>query len=176
MVRDGVSMLDPIKQKIIGAAEVMEKFGVPPEKVVEVQALMGDSIDNVPGVPGIGPKNAAELIQAYGDVEAVLAAAPAMKASKRRDNLIAFAEAARISRKLVELCDKAPLPLTLESLAGGSTRYAAPGRFSAFDGVPQHGVAAGAGEWPRGCGANLCGSAAGRAVWAGMRRSGVWPR
>ena len=116
LVRDGVSMLDPIKQKNIGPAEVMEKFGVPPEKVVEVQALMGDSVDNVPGVPGIGPKNAAELIQAFGDVEAVLAAAPGMKPSKRRENLIAFAEAARISRKLVELCDKAPLPLPVESL------------------------------------------------------------
>ena len=116
LVRDGVAMLDPIKQKTIGPAEVMEKFGVAPDRVVEVQALMGDSIDNVPGVPGIGPKNAAELIQTYGDVEGVLAAAPGMKASKRRDNLIAFAEAARISRKLVELCDKAPMPLALDAL------------------------------------------------------------
>jgi DNA polymerase-1 len=116
LIRPGVVMLDPIKQKTLGAAEVMEKFGVPPEKVVEVQALMGDSVDNVPGVPGIGPKNAAELIQTFGDVEAVLAAAPTMKASKRRDNLIAYAEAARISRKLVELCDKAPLPLPLDTL------------------------------------------------------------
>ena len=116
LIRPGVSMLDPIKQKTLGAAEVMEKFGVPPDKVVEVQALMGDSIDNVPGVPGIGPKNAAELIQCYGDVEAVLAAAPGMKPSKRRDNLITHAEAARISRKLVELCDKAPMPLPLDAL------------------------------------------------------------
>jgi DNA polymerase-1 len=117
LIRPGVVMLDPIKQKTLGPAEVMEKFGVPPDKVVEVQALMGDSIDNVPGVPGIGPKNAAELIQSFGDVEAVLAAAPTMKPSKRRDNLIAYAEAARISRKLVELCDKAPLPLPLDTLA-----------------------------------------------------------
>jgi DNA polymerase-1 len=116
LVRDGVGMLDPIKQKPIGPAEVMEKFGVPPEKVVEVQALMGDSVDNVPGVPGIGPKNAAELIVTYGDLESVLAAAPSMKASKRRDNLIAHAEAARISRKLVELCEQVPLPLPLEAL------------------------------------------------------------
>jgi DNA polymerase-1 len=116
LVRDGVGMLDPIKQKPIGPAEVMEKFGVPPEKVVEVQALMGDSVDNVPGVPGIGPKNAAELIATYGDLEAVLAAAPSMKASKRRDNLIAHAEAARISRKLVELCEQVPLPLPLDAL------------------------------------------------------------
>jgi DNA polymerase-1 len=116
LIRPGITMLDPIKQKTLGPADVMEKFGVPPDKVVEVQALMGDSIDNVPGVPGIGPKNAAELIQTFGTVEAVLAAAPAMKASKRRDNLIAFADAARISRRLVELCDQAPLPLPLETL------------------------------------------------------------
>ena len=62
LIRPGVCMLDPIKQKTLGAADVMEKFGVPPDKLVEVQALMGDSVDNVPGVPGIGPKNAAELI------------------------------------------------------------------------------------------------------------------
>ena len=116
LVRDGVDMLDPIKSKPIGPAEVLEKFGVPPEKVIEVQALMGDSVDNVPGVPGIGPKNAAELINTYGDLEAVLAAAPSMKPSKRRDNLIAHAEAARISRKLVILCDEVPLPLPLDSL------------------------------------------------------------
>jgi DNA polymerase-1 len=129
LVRPGVSMLDPIKQKPLGAAEVMEKFGVPPEKVVEVQALMGDSVDNVPGVPGIGPKGAAELISTYGDLEAVLAAAPGMKAGKRRDNLIAYAEAARISRKLVLLCDDAPLPLPLDML---TARPLDKGRLSRF--------------------------------------------
>jgi DNA polymerase-1 len=116
LVRPGVGMLDPIKQKPLGAAEVMEKFGVPPEKVIDVQALMGDSVDNVPGVPGIGPKGAAELIQTFGDLEAVLAAAPSMKAGKRRDNLIAFAEAARVSRKLVELCDQVPLPMAVADM------------------------------------------------------------
>jgi DNA polymerase-1 len=116
LIRDGVGMLDPMKQKPLGPAEVMEKFGVPPEKVIDVQALMGDSVDNVPGVPGIGPKGAAELIQTYGNLEAALAAAPGMKPSKRRDNLIAHAESARISRKLVELCDQVPLPLDLEAL------------------------------------------------------------
>jgi DNA polymerase-1 len=116
LVREGVSMMDPIKQKPLGPPEVMEKFGVPPNRVIDVQALMGDSVDNVPGVPGIGPKGAAELIQAYGDLESVLAAAPSMKASKRRDNLIAHAESARISRKLVELCDQVPLPLDIEAL------------------------------------------------------------
>ncbi|MGI4939697.1 MAG: DNA polymerase, partial [Janthinobacterium lividum] len=116
LVGGGVVMQDPIKQKEIGPAEVLEKFGVPPNKVVDVQALMGDSVDNVPGVPGIGPKNAAQLIQEYGDVEGVLAAAPGMKPSKRRDMLIQHAESARISRKLVTLCCDVPLPLPLDDL------------------------------------------------------------
>ena len=116
LVRPAVTMLDPIKQKPIGAAEVMERFGVPPDKVIEVQALIGDPVDNVPGVPGIGPKGAATLIQEYGNLEAVLAAAPGMKASKRRDSLIAHAEQARLSRQLVILRDDAPLPKPLDSL------------------------------------------------------------
>ena len=117
LVNDHVQMHDPIKQKPITAAEVMEKFGVPPALVVEVQALMGDSVDNIPGVPGIGPKNAAQLINEHGTLEAVLAAAPAMKPGKRRDMLIQHAEAARISRKLVELSCDVPLPLPLDALA-----------------------------------------------------------
>jgi DNA polymerase-1 len=116
LIRPGVMMLDPIKQKPIGEPEVIEKFGVPPTKLIEVQALMGDPVDNVPGVPGIGPKGAAQLIGEYGDLEAVLAAAPGMKPSKRRDMLIAHAEAARISRRLVALRDDAPLPAPLEAL------------------------------------------------------------
>ena len=117
LIDEQVVMQDPIKRKQIGAAEVMEKFGVPPAQVVEVQALMGDSVDNVPGVPGIGPKTASQLIQEFGTVEAVLAAAPAMKPSKRRDMLIAHADAARISRKLVELSCDVPLPTPIEELA-----------------------------------------------------------
>jgi len=116
LIRPGVMMLDPLKQKPIGPAEVMEKFGVPPEKVIEVQSLIGDSTDNVPGVPGIGPKGAAQLIVEYGDLESVLAAAPAMKPSKRRDMLIEHAEKARISRELVTLRADAPMPLPLEKL------------------------------------------------------------
>ena len=116
LLGDGVAMLDPIKNKPIGPAEVIEKFGVPPAKLIEVQALMGDSVDNVPGVPGIGPKNAAQLIVEYGDLEAVLAAAPAMKPSRRRDMLIEHAEAARLSRRLVELCREVPLPRPVEAL------------------------------------------------------------
>ncbi|WP_298215216.1 DNA polymerase I [Acidocella sp.] len=117
LIRDGVTMLDPIKATPIGSAEVEAKFGVPPEKVVEVQALIGDSVDNVPGVPGIGPKGAAALINEFGTLDGVLAAAAAMKPSKRRDALIEHADAARLSRQLVILRDDAPLPLPLEDLA-----------------------------------------------------------
>ncbi|HEX3346472.1 MAG TPA: DNA polymerase I [Acetobacteraceae bacterium] len=116
LIRPGVDMLDPIKQKPIGVAEVVEKFGVTPDKLIEVQALMGDSVDNVPGVPGIGPKNAAQLITEYGDLETVLREAPAMKPSKRREMLITHAEAARISRQLVTLRDDAPMPMPLDEL------------------------------------------------------------
>ena len=116
LLRPGVDMLDPMKQKPIGRAEVMEKFGVGPEKLIEAQALIGDSVDNVPGVPGIGPKTAAQLLNEFGDLEGVLAAAPAMKPSKRRDLLIEHAEKARLSRELVTLRDDAPLPLPLEAL------------------------------------------------------------
>ncbi len=116
LIRPGVMMMDPLKQKPIGPAEVMEKFGVPPEKVIEVQALIGDSTDNVPGVPGIGPKGAAQLIVEFGDLESTLAAAPAMKPSKRRDSLIEHADKARISRELVTLRTDAPMPLPLDAL------------------------------------------------------------
>ena len=117
LIRPGVEMLDPIKQKPIGPAEVMEKFGVTPDKMIEVQALIGDSVDNVPGVPGIGPKGAAQLINEFGDLESVLAAAPAMKPSKRRDSLIEHAEKARISRRLrVTLRADAPIPTPIDQL------------------------------------------------------------
>ncbi len=114
LIGPGVSMLDPMKNTPIGPAEVEQKFGVAPDKVVEVQALIGDAVDNVPGVPGIGPKGAAQLISEYGNVEAVLAAAEGMKPSKRRDMLIAHAADARISRQLVVLRDDAPLPVPVE--------------------------------------------------------------
>ena len=116
LIRPGVEMLDPIKQKPIGPAEVMEKFGVIPGKMVEVQALIGDATDNVPGVPGIGPKGAAQLINEFGDLETLLAAAPAMKPSKRRDMLIEHADKARISRELVLLREDTPLPQPVETL------------------------------------------------------------
>ncbi|QDH18045.1 DNA polymerase I [Swingsia samuiensis] len=117
LIRPGVELLDPMKQKPIREAEVEAKFGVKPEKVVDVQALMGDSTDNVPGVPGIGPKGAAQLVQEYGSLEDILSAAPSMKTSKRKQNLIEYADAARMSYKLVLLADHVPLPQTLEDLS-----------------------------------------------------------
>ncbi|HST36984.1 MAG TPA: DNA polymerase I [Allosphingosinicella sp.] len=117
LIEPGLDMLDTMNDRRIGRDEVIEKFGVPPEQVGEVLALMGDSVDNIPGVPGIGPKTASKLIQEYGDVEAVLAAAPEMKPSKMRDNLIEHAEKARLSRKLVELICDSPLPEPLDGLA-----------------------------------------------------------
>jgi len=110
LVKDGaVEMLDTMKNKRIAAAEVVERFGVTPDKVVEVQALAGDSIDNVPGVPGIGVKTAAELIGTYGDLETLLARAGEIKQPKRREALLANAENARISLRLVKLDDKVPV-------------------------------------------------------------------
>jgi len=116
LVRDGVRMMDPMKNKFMGEAEVIEKFGVAPDKVVDVQALAGDSIDNVPGVPGIGLKTAAQLITEYGDLETLLARAGEIKQNKRRENLIAFADKARISKKLVELDAHVAPPLPVEAL------------------------------------------------------------
>jgi DNA polymerase I len=118
-----IRMLDTIPRagqpsmRWIGMDQVMEKFGVTPDKVVDVQALCGDSVDNVPGVPGIGYKTAAELINAYGDVENLLAHVDEIRQPKRRQSLIDNAESARISRRLVELNQQVPLPLGLEALA-----------------------------------------------------------
>jgi DNA polymerase I - 3''-5'' exonuclease and polymerase domains len=107
-------MLDPIKNRRIGEAEVREKFGVGPDKVVDVQALAGDSTDNVPGVPGIGIKTAAELINTYGDLDSLLNRAGEIKQPKRREALIANAALARTSRELVRLRDDMELPAPLE--------------------------------------------------------------
>jgi DNA polymerase I len=117
LVGGSVTMLDPIKNRRIGEAEVREKFGVGPEKVVDVQALAGDSTDNVPGVPGIGVKTAAELINAFGDLETLLSRAGEIKQPKRREALIANAALARTSRELVRLKADVPLPAPLESFA-----------------------------------------------------------
>jgi len=117
LVGGRISMLDPIKNRRIGEAEVREKFGVGPEKVVDVQALAGDSTDNVPGVPGIGVKTAAELINAYGDLDTLLARAGEIKQPKRREALQSHAALARTSRELVRLRDDVPLPAPLDSFA-----------------------------------------------------------
>ncbi len=117
LVTDNVKMYDTMKDRRIGIAEVIEKFGVPPEKVVEVQALAGDSTDNVPGVPGIGIKTAAQLIVEYGDLETLLLRAGEIKQPKRREALIENAEKARISRQLVLLDDKVKLDVPLDELA-----------------------------------------------------------
>ncbi|MGA7710758.1 MAG: DNA polymerase I [Rhizomicrobium sp.] len=118
LVEDGkVQLLDTMKNKKIGSAEVIERFGVPPSKVVEVQALAGDSTDNVPGVPGIGVKTAAELINTYGDLETLLKRAGEIKQPKRRETLLANADNARMSFKLVLLDDRATLRQTPEVFA-----------------------------------------------------------
>ena len=117
LVRDCVLMYDSMKDRRIGIPEVMEKFGVPPEKVVDVQALIGDSTDNVPGVPGIGVKTAAQLICDYGDLETLLARAGEIKQEKRRQALLDNASNARLSKKLVTLDDRVPLEVPLAELA-----------------------------------------------------------
>jgi DNA polymerase-1 len=116
LIRPGVEMFDPLKSIPIRAEEVFNKFGVTPDKVVEVQALAGDSTDNIPGVPGIGVKTAAELINHYGSLENLLADAANIKQPKRRDALMQNADLARLSRKLVLLDDAAPLPASLDTL------------------------------------------------------------
>jgi DNA polymerase-1 len=117
LVSDGVILFDTMKDKKIGRAEVIEKFGVPPEKVIEVQALIGDSTDNVPGVPGIGVKTAAQLIGEYGDLETLLKRAPEIKQEKRRQSLLENAEKARLSKKLVTLDDNVKLDVPIGDLA-----------------------------------------------------------
>jgi DNA polymerase I len=109
LVRKGVTLYDTMKDKDLGEEAVFEKFGVKPDKVIDVQALAGDSIDNVPGVPGIGIKTGAQLITEYGDLETLLSRASEIKQEKRREKLIEFAEQARISKRLVTLMDDVPV-------------------------------------------------------------------
>ncbi|MBK5199893.1 MAG: DNA polymerase I, partial [Methyloceanibacter sp.] len=117
IVGPGIIMYDTMKNKAIGEAEVMERFGVPPSKVIEVQALIGDSTDNVPGVPGIGVKTAALLINEFGELDTLLARASEIKQEKRRENLIHFADQARLSRTLVTLDRSVPLDVPLAEMA-----------------------------------------------------------
>ncbi len=110
LIEDGVDMLDTMKNRRMGHDAVIEKFGVGPDRVIDVQSLAGDSVDNVPGVPGIGIKTAAQLIAEYGDLDSLLARAAEIKQPKRRESLIEFAEQARVSRELVTLKCDTPLP------------------------------------------------------------------
>ncbi|MGB0934598.1 MAG: DNA polymerase I [Alphaproteobacteria bacterium] len=116
LVGDGIEMMDPLKDKKIGPDEVMEKFGVAPNRVIDVQALAGDTSDNVPGVPGIGIKTAAALIKEYGDLEGLLSNTDSIKQPKRREKLQNHAEDARISKELVTLRADVPLEDDIEDL------------------------------------------------------------
>ncbi len=115
LIGDGVRMFDAMKQKDIGPDEVKEKFGVGPSKVLDVLSLIGDSSDNVPGVPGIGPKTAAELVLQFGSLDEVLARAGEIKQNKRRETIQNNSEQAKLSRELIKLCDEVPVP-PLETL------------------------------------------------------------
>ncbi|WP_077962840.1 DNA polymerase I [Ensifer adhaerens] len=117
LVTPNVSMYDSMKDKQISIPEVIEKWGVPPEKMIDLQAMTGDSTDNVPGIPGIGPKTAAQLLEEYGDLETLLSRAGEIKQAKRRENIIANADLARLSRQLVELKTDTPLDVPLEELS-----------------------------------------------------------
>ena len=129
LVRPGIELLNPRRAaddyETVGPAGVKEKFGVEPEKVIDVLGLMGDTSDNVPGVPGIGPKTATKLILEHGSLEAVLEAAPAIRASKMRENLLQFADQARLSKELVTIHVDSPIELDLESMSPNGTASAA---------------------------------------------------
>ncbi|HAY07493.1 MAG TPA: DNA polymerase I [Hyphomonas sp.] len=117
LVSDKVLMLDPMKNKLLGREDVIEKFGVGPEGVIDVQSLAGDSVDNVPGAPGIGVKTAAQLITEYGSLEELLARAGEIKQPKRRETLLGFADQIRLSKQLVTLKVDVPVDVPLEDLA-----------------------------------------------------------
>ncbi|ABS12868.1 MULTISPECIES: DNA polymerase I [Brucella/Ochrobactrum group] len=116
LVTPSVSMYDSMKDKQISIPEVIEKWGVPPEKMIDLQSLTGDSTDNVPGIPGIGPKTAAQLLEEFGDLDTLLARASEIKQNKRRENILAFADQTKISRELVTLKTDVPLDVDLDSL------------------------------------------------------------
>ena len=116
LVNEKVQMLDPMKNKKIGINEVVEKFGVEPNKVVQIQALTGDKIDNIPGAPGIGPKTALELIKEFGDIESLIKNADKIKQEKRKNIIIDSQSEIRISLKLVTLDNAIDLPLKIEDV------------------------------------------------------------
>ena len=116
LIGPGIDMFDPMKNKSIGPDEVFEKFGVDPARVVDVQSLAGDGVDNVPGAPGIGLKTAALLIQEYGDLDTLLARAGEIKQPKRREALVDNADQIRLSRQLVTLKRDTPVEVSLDEL------------------------------------------------------------
>ena len=116
LVKEDVSMLDTMKNRLIQKNEVIEKFGVEPKKVIDVQSLAGDSIDNIPGVPGIGVKTAALLINEYDNLDNLLEKASNIKQNKRRESLIEFADQARLSRELVTLKEDVKLPIPIKDI------------------------------------------------------------
>ena len=122
LIRPGVALYDTMKDREVGEPEVFEKFGVKPDKVIDIQSLAGDSVDNVPGVPGIGVKTAAQLINEYGDLETLLARASEIKQQKRRENLIQFADQARLSKRLVTLDEHVPVEHDAGSFAVDTPR------------------------------------------------------
>ena len=117
LIRPGVEFFDPMKDKFFTPEDVKEKFGVYPERVVDVQALAGDSIDNVPGVPGIGLKTAAQLINEYGSLQQVLDRAGEIKQEKRRQTLLDNRDNALISLQLVTLKNDVPVAEDVESFS-----------------------------------------------------------
>ena len=129
LIGNGVIMFDPMKDKRLGEEAVMEKFGVTPDKMVDLQALIGDSVDNVPGAPGIGPKTAAQLLDEYGDLDTLLERAGEIKQPKRRETLINYADQIRLSRELVRLTCDAPAPEQIDDFA---VRDPDPATLSAF--------------------------------------------
>ena len=125
LVGPGVLMLDTMKDRRIGPKEVEEKFGVPPERVIDILALAGDTSDNIPGVPGIGPKTATALVQQFGDLDGVLANIPAVTGAKRRENLETYRDQALLSRQLVRLEDQCDIEFNLDALVVGDPDYPA---------------------------------------------------
>ena len=117
LVGPKVHMYDGMKDRQIGVPEVIDKWGVPPEKMIDLQALTGDSVDNVPGVPGIGPKTAATLLEEFGDLDNLLANAEQIKQNKRRENIIASRELVLVSRQLVTLKQDCPVDVPLDALS-----------------------------------------------------------
>ena len=117
LIGGGVVMWDPMKDRRLAESEVFEKFGVTPDKMVDLQALIGDSVDNVPGAPGIGPKTAAQLLDEYGDLDTLLARAGEIKQPKRRETLIEYRDQILLSRELVRLTCDAPAPESIDDFA-----------------------------------------------------------